>query len=83
MAKIEADIQGRITLGPTDWVFVVKTRGGKLGQLQMSAGTVDWWPANSKEERITLTWSRFAKVMGGEVSNARPRVRGRAIRRPL
>ncbi len=82
MAGVEADIQGRIALGPVDWVFAMRSRGRKLGQLQMSAGTIDWWPAKSRDTRTTLTWRRLAEVMEGAESNARPRTRGRATRRP-
>ncbi|MGH7641951.1 MAG: hypothetical protein ACRENX_02870 [Candidatus Dormibacteria bacterium] len=77
MAIVTATIPKSVKLGSADWVFEVNVRGQKIGQLQLSAGTVDWWPVGNFERRTTLTWRAFGKFME-EVessSNARPRRR--------
>jgi hypothetical protein len=46
----------------SDVVFTVWSDGAKLGELQVSKGTLDWKPANRR--RVTsLRWERFAELM--------------------
>ena len=45
-----------------DLVIEVSSDGRKLGQLQVSRGTVDWLPANHLNP-ISLEWERFDQIM--------------------
>ena len=50
-------------VGNADVTFVVHSDGDKLGELRISRGTLDWWPAHSKTRHASLTWEQFATVM--------------------
>ena len=45
-----------------DVVFEVRSDGEKLGELRVSQGGVDWWPANAQIP-AKLTWEQFDRVM--------------------
>jgi hypothetical protein len=42
--------------------FIVFSDEEKLGELRVSKGTVDWWPARHRSA-IVMSWERFARVM--------------------
>jgi hypothetical protein len=42
--------------------FVVFSDDEKLGELRVSRGTIDWWPAR-RRNAIAMSWERFARVM--------------------
>ena len=68
----------RMDLKSKDVVLVVSTERGKMGELRISKGSVDWWPARNRETPTTLKWERFAEVM------ANPDLpRRRKVRRPV
>ncbi len=47
-----------------DVVFVVSSdEEGKLGELHLSKGGVDWWPKNSKKYFHRLNWEQFRNVI--------------------
>jgi hypothetical protein len=46
----------------SDFTFVVYSDGVKLGELLVSKGSVDWWPAN-RRTGIKKTWEAFARLM--------------------
>lgn len=50
-------------VGNSDVTFVIHSDGEKLGELLISRGTVDWWPAHSKTRRASLSWEQFARLM--------------------
>lgn len=52
----------RMELKARDIVFVVSDADGKLGELHVSKGTVDWLPRNA-QTRDRLPWDRFGQVM--------------------
>jgi hypothetical protein len=52
----------RMELKAKDIVFVVSDADGKLGELHVSRGTVDWLPRNA-QTRDRLSWDRFGQVM--------------------
>ena len=83
MATVTATLPKAVKLGSADWVFEVNNRGKKIGQLQLSAGTVDWWPGGNFERRTTLTWRKFGELLeeAEASSNARPRRRARVRHR--
>ena len=45
-----------------DVVFEVRSDDVKLGELRVSQGTIDWYPANAKIP-VTLTWEQFDRLM--------------------
>ena len=68
MAKVRVTIP-EVPVGNQDIVFRAHTPRGKVGELHISRGSIDWWPLDAKKAVIRLSWVRFAKVMGDEVSN--------------
>jgi hypothetical protein len=52
-------------LKSSDIVLVVSNDSGKMGELRISKGSVDWWPYMNKETPTTLRWDRFADLMQG------------------
>ena len=55
-----------LLVGRTDIQLEVKSGSTLLGRLQVSQGTVDWWPSRSKRKHYSLTWEQFAKLMEAE-----------------
>jgi hypothetical protein len=53
----------RMELKSKDIVLVVADDVGKMGELRISKGSVDWWPYMNKQTPTTLRWDRFAEVM--------------------
>jgi hypothetical protein len=49
-------------LGPVDAVYEVYADGEKFGELRISRGGVDWWPARARHTE-PLTWEQFAARM--------------------
>ncbi len=45
-----------------DVVFEIRSDDEKLGELRVSKGSLDWYPANAKIP-IKLRWERFDRVM--------------------
>ncbi|VVE80367.1 hypothetical protein [Pandoraea sputorum] len=41
----------------------VKTSEGKLGELLVSKGNIEWVPAGNSVNKRRLSWTRFAKLM--------------------
>ena len=76
MATVTATLAKRIKLGSADWVVEVKEGRQKIGQLQISAGTLDWWPGGTSENGTHLTWAKFADLMAQQhPGDAKPRHR--------
>lgn len=76
MAKVTATLANQIELGRSDWVIEVTDRRKKIGQLQISSGTLDWWSGGTSENGTHLTWTRFAALMEEQrPGDARPRRR--------
>jgi hypothetical protein len=53
----------RMELKSKDIVLVVADERGKMGELRISRGSVDWWPFMARTSPTTLKWERFAEVM--------------------
>ena len=51
-------------LGPVDAAYEVFADGEKFGELRISRGGVDWWPARARHIE-PLTWEQFAARMDG------------------
>ena len=51
-------------VGKTDVVYEVFTDGeGKIGELRISKGAVDWWPRDSKKQYHRCTWEKLRSFM--------------------
>jgi hypothetical protein len=68
----------RLDLKSKDIVLVVSDENGKIGELRVSKGSVDWWHYMARTKPTTLTWDRFDELMQ---QSDHPR-RGK-VRRPL
>ncbi len=56
-----------------DVVFVVSNdEEGKLGELHLSKGGVDWWPKNSKKYFHRYNWEQFRRLIESEPAKRRP-----------
>lgn len=67
MATHDIEMQQTVHLvGNVDVVFIVSTvQEGKLGQLNLSKGGVDWWPRNSKKRYHPCTWEQRRTFLEG------------------
>ena len=68
----------RMDLKSKDIVLVVSNEHGKMGELRISRGSVDWWAKRNRETPTTLRGERFAQVMENPDLPRR-----RKIRRPV
>lgn len=68
----------RMDLKSKDIVLVVSNENGKMGELRISRGSVDWWAKHKKDAPTTLKWERFAEVMEDPKLPTR-----RKVRRPV
>ena len=72
MAKVTIEVR-ELRLGLQDVVFVANGPGGKIGELHLSRGSVDWWPKGVKSKAVRLKWSTFAARMEESRSNVQRR----------
>jgi hypothetical protein len=49
----------------TDFEFVVRENGRKIGELHVSKGSIEWLPSNGRYKR-RMRWSKFAELMSQE-----------------
>jgi hypothetical protein len=56
-----------------DLVMTVSYGPGKLGELRISRGGVDWWPRSAHTQKRSYRWSAFARLL--ESGEATPGVR--------
>jgi hypothetical protein len=59
--EVEMKIPSNVVLN-ADVVFEIQAGGQKLGELRVSRGTVDWYPANARNGS-SLTWEQFDRLM--------------------
>jgi len=50
-----------VELSSVDTLITVQGSQGKLGEIYLSKGTIEWWPSGSKVNGKKLTWPAFAK----------------------
>ena len=77
MARVTIEVR-ELGLGLQDVVFIAKGPDGKIGELHLSRGSVDWWPKGVKSKAVRLKWSTF----GARMEESRSNVRRRTGRRP-
>jgi len=46
-----------------DVTIQVKSGNGSLGRLEISRGSIDWWPANNTSNYFKMNWEKFADLM--------------------
>jgi len=44
-----------------DVTFIIRRHDTKVGELRISKGGVDWYPAHAKRA-VTKTWKQFARL---------------------
>ena len=54
------------TLLSKDVIFRISNKLGKLGELHISKGNVEWIPFKSKTKKKCLSWEKFSQIMGSE-----------------
>lgn len=52
-----------ISVSHTDIDITVRSDDKLLGRVQISTGSIDWFPSPNKKVRYELSWERFAEIM--------------------
>jgi hypothetical protein len=52
-----------ISVSNTDVDITVRSDDKLLGRVQISTGSIDWFPSPNKKLRYELSWERFAEIM--------------------
>jgi hypothetical protein len=52
-----------INVSNTDVDITVRSDDKLLGRVQISTGSIDWFPSPNKKVRYELSWERFADLM--------------------
>lgn len=60
--KVTFDIQTKVALSK-DVKFEIRNDWGKLGELLISKGNIEWKAANKQVKKHRLTWEKFAQMM--------------------
>ncbi|QCO15526.1 hypothetical protein D3869_09955 [Azospirillum brasilense] len=47
----------------SDIVLEVVTDGEKTGELHISKGSLDYYPANSKKKHYRVSWTKLAEIL--------------------
>ena len=46
-----------------DMTVWVKSNEVSLGRIEISKGTIDWWPAGNSKTHYKMSWENFKKMM--------------------
>jgi len=46
-----------------DVTIKVKSDDALLGRIEISKGSIDWWPANNSKTHYKMTWENFQMLM--------------------
>lgn len=60
--KITMEIPKR-TITKEDVIFVVSKNSVKIGELLISKGNIEWWPAGKKRHGKKMSWRTLADQM--------------------
>ena len=71
----------KLPVSKVDIVLTVSYGAGKLGELRISSGGVDWWPRGSHTQKISHRWGSFARLLEAGDSQLGVRVPKRAPQR--
>lgn len=47
----------------SDVTIQVKSDDTLLGRIEISKGSIDWWPANNSKNHYKMAWETFQAVM--------------------
>ncbi|HUY58801.1 MAG TPA: hypothetical protein VMV16_03750 [Solirubrobacteraceae bacterium] len=61
--KVSVQFPKEINVSNNDVDITVRSDGALLGRLQISTGSIDWFPSPNKKTRYALSWEKFAEVM--------------------
>ena len=64
--KVTLQFPQDISVASTDVEFTVRSDGRLLGRVQISTGSIDWFPSPNKKRRFEMSWERFARLMREE-----------------
>jgi hypothetical protein len=85
MAAVSFSVES-MPVSTVDLILTVTYGPGKLGELRISKGGVDWWPAGSHTKKISHRWGAFAALLesvepktGVRVPKRAPRKRPRKV----
>ena len=78
---------GRMPVSKVDMILTVSNRNGKLGELHVSAGGVDWWSKGAHNQKHFYRWARLADLLenegrtktGTRVPKRAPRARSKRV----
>jgi hypothetical protein len=72
----------QMPVSKVDLVMTVSYAPGKLGELRISTGGVDWWPRGAHTQKRSYRWTALARLLesgeaksGARVPKAAPRPR--------
>ena len=52
----------KLNIGPSDFHISIKKHGAKMGELLISQGNIEWWPAGNSRRKKRLKWSEFEVI---------------------
>lgn len=60
--KIQMSVPGHVVEN-RDTTVEVWSNDKKLGRVEISKGSIDWWPAGTSTNYRHVTWEKFAEIM--------------------
>jgi hypothetical protein len=60
---VAVEFAREISVSNTDLDITVRSDDKLLGRVQISTGSIDWFPSPNKRVRYELPWERFADLM--------------------
>ena len=61
--NVSVQFAKEISVSNTDVNITVRSDDKLLGRVQISTGSIDWFPSPNKKLRYQLSWERFADMM--------------------
>jgi len=52
----------KLNIGHSDFHISIKKNGAKMGELLISQGNIEWWPAGNSRRKKRLKWSEFEVI---------------------
>ncbi|MFV3076419.1 hypothetical protein [Niveispirillum fermenti] len=50
-------------LSSKDMVLMISDHDGKIGEIHISKGNIDFWPSGNSVNHFQLSWRKFAEIM--------------------
>ena len=61
--NVSVQFAREISVSSSDVNITVRSDDKLLGRVQISTGSIDWFPSPNKKLRYQLSWERFADLM--------------------